>query len=565
MSILLAMTIPHAAFVGLCMTIKVFFSRWVTFVATETQATSILKWWYPLATTILLLHHARAFAAENSAEEEKDSKKSTSNKKSTKDKSSSSDNKKKNRRRRSSFGVPFHRTAPATSDSQNSNKDNAAGGEGPAPFIYTEEEMKEDAIYWLNFFVLRAIFSAIHTLATRIIVVRWLFDYPIVPSTIAQLELFFYIWIFVMPACFAILYPSAGDETSKDWSPIKRWCYQAALDPIFHIPMLFKDLVVPFFEQVSQAIPPSFWKRNVVDKVESILNGFVFVRMLSETRKDALVECLVNFQSLVLPALTFFTPGFITQYGVWYVEYIVPLAHSFKGLHKPHRHSQRVLYLQFWILHGIISAALRVTFGVLWWVPFTTHATFIVWCIMTMSRVISFLYNELDRELQTFGFLPKNPKHADDLVVEKAHTVRAFSYILSKLPSAVDKPENEAPDHDQKDNDIGDEDNAGGYDNVYDDDGDGTKEDKGTNNEDAKAAGEKSATKAAEKKKDDDAEEKENKASTNKDSKEEKTKKAAASSLPSTPTKDAGEKTEDLSPGQQLLRRSARHRRKSSS
>jgi len=144
----------------------------------------------------------------------------------------------------------------------------------------------------------------------------------------------------------------------------------------------------------------------------------------------------------------------------------VPLAYSFRALDNPRKHGQRVLYLKFWILAGIVSAMISRTMSFFRWVPLLTHATFFVWTGLVMPRVINFLYSEMDRELQvrdddagssmlrlrifahnecnwhtqTFGLLP--PVEGD-LAVENTHTVRAFSYVMSKLPSAKDELPNE--------------------------------------------------------------------------------------------------------------------------
>lgn len=128
-------------------------------------------------------------------------------------------------------------------------------------------------------------------------------------------------------------------------------------------------------------------------------------------------------------------PGFFTQYGVCYVQYVIPLAYSFRALHRQHRHAQRILYLKFWVLNALAAGVFMVVKSALGWFPFFTHATFCAWVWLVMPRVIAAIYNEFDRELQAFGLLP--PVEAN-LSIETTHTARAFTYIASVVPKASD-------------------------------------------------------------------------------------------------------------------------------
>jgi len=137
---------------------------------------------------------------------------------------------------------------------------------------------------------------------------------------LCQLELLFYIWIYALPEFLMIVFPSSVDEERRDWSATKQLCYECALNPVLAIPSVFKPLVVTFFEKVSHAIPVDFWKRHVVDKLKTLLDAFVFIKLLSGDRRDSIVDVCTNFHSLVLPAMTMFSPGFITRWGVMYVQ-----------------------------------------------------------------------------------------------------------------------------------------------------------------------------------------------------------------------------------------------------
>ncbi|CAB9500196.1 expressed unknown protein [Seminavis robusta] len=430
-SLLLAMSLPHAAYFGVAICIRLAFPAWVNRLCMGRTAPNILKWYYPIFSSIAVLRHTRPKKAvdrtagsENKRENNKDRKGLSS-----KEKDDKKTKTKKNRRRRSSIGS-------IDSLLRRNNEGAQAGGNE-----YTEQDIKEDVNYWLHFWLLYSTLEATYALATRVMFIRTILASKNVYAISCELELLFYMWIFIMPEMLIILFPSAGEENRRDWSPTKQWCYECALDPVLAIPSALKPTIIPFFEKVSHAVSSEDWKRLVVDKVQYLLGGAVMLRMISEETRDTLVACLQDFSTLVLPALTLLTPGFITQYGVWYVQFIVPQAHSLKALNRGHRHDQkRVLYLKFWVLHGFVAGLMGRFTSFLWWLPLFTHFTFVTWCVLVLPRCINAVYAEFDRELQAFGLLPR--VEGDALAVEDTHTVRAFSILLKSLPSADDTDPN---------------------------------------------------------------------------------------------------------------------------
>lgn len=451
-SVLVAMTIPHVAYLGAVVAIKVMCPSWVAWIATESMAPFLLKWLYPVAATVVILHHARGFqtAGDDGARFEMDSddddmkkekspikstkskqKKATSVKKDTKsksqplslkDKAAAHAKKKKNKRRRSSLGALLRGTAPGEVGDNDQ-------------VTYTKEELHEDINYWLHFWLLRACLLVVHTILSYFFVIGKMVTSSRVNSVMCQMDLLFYVWIFMLPECLLILYPSAADQEKRDWSRAKQFCYECALNPVLSIPKVFKPIIISMFEKVSQVVPASWWKKVVTDQVGTLSSGLVLLKVLTETRRDTLVEFVSHVRTLLVPGALLFMPGFFTQYGVCYVQYVIPSAFSFRALHRAHRHEQRVLYLKFWVLNalaGVIFSAAKRMFG---WFPFFTHFTFCIWVWLVLPRVITGFYNEFDRELQAFGLLPPV---ATDLSIDNTHTLRALTYIASVIPSASD-------------------------------------------------------------------------------------------------------------------------------
>lgn len=458
------MAIPHIAYVGAIVAFKLVRPSWVTWIATESMAPFVIKWLYPVAATVVILHHARGFHSvvgedididiDMSMEEEDDNdntlkkgidaptkeaspikrklkpvanklvRKKPPSKDETKEEAKL--RKKKNRRRRSSIGALFTKTAPG------------AINESGQISAYTDEEIHEDINYWLHFWLLRASLLVVHTLFSFFFVVgSFLQEGTVANSILCQVDLLFFIWIFMLPECLLTLYPTAGEQEKRDWSPGKQLAYEIALRPVLAIPKLFKPIIIPIFEKVSQVIPARWWKRVVTDQVRTLGSGLVMIKVLSETTKDAMVDFVIHVRTLLVPGALLFMPGFFTQYGCCYVQYIVPLAFSYRALHREskERHAQRVLYLKFWVLNALAAGVFVVIKRFFGWFPLFTHATFCVWVWLVMPRTIRAIYNEFDRELQAFGLLP--PVEAG-LSIEKTHTVRALTYLASTLPTASD-------------------------------------------------------------------------------------------------------------------------------
>jgi len=181
---------------------------------------------------------------------------------------------------------------------------------------------------------------------------------------------------------------------------------------------------------VSQAISAKKWKTIVHSKAQRILDAFVFLRMLSEEREEWLLHMLEESRVLLIPSITLLMPSFATQFGVAYVQYLVPSA---KSAHARGADS-KFMFLQYWVLHCIFFGLLTWLAPLLWWIPFSTHAIFIVWCNLSFPKTIHKFYAVLEMELIAFGVI----SGTSDVAVNDTNTMKLISAITKRLPSAQD-------------------------------------------------------------------------------------------------------------------------------
>jgi len=337
---------------------------------------------------------------------------------------------------------------------QNSSGNKKSKGYAPKESS-TKADRKDDpdVTYWLHFWILRAGFEAVLALLGRVAFGKSMAKHSIV----CQAELYLYFWILCAPQALSHL----AKEEEKD---------SLLQQPVQVLPtLLFFPVVKPCFDTVSRATAsPKMWKRIVASKLESPLQLLLTMKFLTPDQSDALQEGLANSPPLILPALTLLCPGCITYYGVWYIQYMVPLAFSFRALHGSRRVKERLMCLQFWILHGLLTGFTRRMEVLLQWVPLAPHCLFLMWCMFWLlpQKVIPKLYQELHFELQAFGLLPATQaaaavtlrrRHLDALhkkndgynrstsapmsSIQRTHTARVLSYLTSKLPSAINDDE----------------------------------------------------------------------------------------------------------------------------
>jgi hypothetical protein len=245
-----------------------------------------------------------------------------------------------------------------------------------------------------------------------------------------EVQLVFFVWLLCFPSILTSA--ASGDEKkSLESRPL---------------PLLYNYLspyLLPVYNAVSNVVPESLWK-TVCDNVQSILSLAVTIRLLSEERSATLVQILQESRAVLPPAVTLFMPGFVTQYGVLYVRLILPTAKQQQN--KRPSLDTMISCLEYWVLNVLLQGVLSWWSGVLWWIPFSTHGIFLLWCHLQLSYPR--YYRVLEHELMAFGLLPCNGKE-ETLDVDQTVTASVLRSVLQSLPSGVD-PDGAVDDNDKK-------------------------------------------------------------------------------------------------------------------
>eukprot|EP00531_Pseudo-nitzschia_arenysensis_P014801 CAMPEP_0116136768 /NCGR_PEP_ID=MMETSP0329-20121206/11905_1 /TAXON_ID=697910 /ORGANISM="Pseudo-nitzschia arenysensis, Strain B593" /LENGTH=624 /DNA_ID=CAMNT_0003631667 /DNA_START=28 /DNA_END=1902 /DNA_ORIENTATION=- len=292
-----------------------------------------------------------------------------------------------------------------------------------------EAKALETINYWLNYWQLYALIQAIGSCLSMIpIVGRFLVSHPIVGFFTGECKLFFFVWIFGMERVLG--------KTSTD-------AFLAEILPLAMIQKFIRPQILQFHSTVSNAISNEFWQKWAVSKTQTTLDIAVMLRLLSEKRRDWLVHIVQEARVLTLPSITLLMPGFVTQFGVAYVQYIVPSAKSAENSRSSK--TKKVLYLQYWILHCATAGLLYKLTGILWWLPFSTHMIFLLWSYLSLPQTIQNWYRILESELVAFGILPKskdvneNDDTSSVVRISDTKTAWLFQSLVDRLPSAEAK------------------------------------------------------------------------------------------------------------------------------
>ena len=448
-SLILAMTLPHAAFIGGYVALKVFFPSLVKWLAHHTYATALLSTWYPLIMTISWVHEWRngnAVLADDSKSPSTLLRKKTCSHKASPLASKDVDNGTSFTRTLSSTGPKesrnptirkrasgvFPRTTPPTQESH--PRQRTIPSRTPSFFVHEPEAATK---YWLRYWVVYALVQCVGTLGTMLpvfgsLVVR----HPFVLSLCVEFKLLFFVWLFSM-------------ETIISAAVVEEDTWMAKATPLSLIHNHIAPLLLDFEAVIAESVSEQTWKTLVHSKAEGILEVLVMLKILSESRKDWLLHVLEEGRTLLLPSLSLFMPSFITVWGVAYVQFVVPGAKSTKALqvNKKRRkleqetsEEQEILYLQYWILHCLASGLLSYFSAILWWIPFATHATFLLWCHLSLPKSIAQSYRHIEAELIAFGLLPGE----SELQFHETTTLKVIHAVCSRLPSAADTDDKKA-------------------------------------------------------------------------------------------------------------------------
>ena len=418
------MALPHMAFVGGYVGLKLVFPSFVKWMAYDTYSTALLSIWYPLFMTLSWVHDARR-------------------NKRTKDRpvsarvrvlASSDDNTPSHRRHTTASknlqdrkgkrvsGV-FSRTNPPKPETPNvrGQKQKAA-----CPAVIPEGDKPEAATrFWLRYWVAFAMAQSLGTLGAMVPVFgTFVAQHPFVLHVCSELKLLFFIWLFTM-------------ENLIGAAVVEEDALMAKAMPLALIHEHITPLLLEFEAVVAEAVSQTTWMTLVHSKAQRILELVVMLKMISETRKDWLLHILEEGRTLLLPSLSLFMPSFITSWGVAYVKFIVPSAKASRVLRAKKNHDSQemeLLYLQYWIIHCLASSVVAYFSTILWWIPFSTHAIFLMWCHLSFPKSIVQTYDVLEMELAAFGLLPGE----SNIQIHETKTAKVLQAVYSRLPSAAE-------------------------------------------------------------------------------------------------------------------------------
>ena len=417
------MILPHALFIAVGITIKVLFPSIVRWLATETYAIIILSQLYPWIWTVALLFQYR----HGSVNDQIQKVTNTSTVTRTPLKESIPSKLDSGKSKKATIPKPFPKTTPQRKDAT-AHAD--APPQTPVQRLLSagrveHYSVEQDAAYWLQYwtmyFLVTGTFRVIHLLP---IVGSFASRVTMFQTTASELHLFFYLWIYGMSY---VLTSTAMSEADMQRSYMVR--------PLPFLSKRLSPVVKTIFQATSNVISPATWA-SLVDKVKSFLSIAVTVRLLSPHSQTRLLLLLEYAHPFLVPAITLFMPGFITEYGVLYVNTIVPSAKVPRSL------AQTMDSLQYWILHALLSSLLGWWSGLLWWIPFSSHAIFILWCHLQYTS--AGYYNVFERELQAFGLLTQG--NATVVPVDQTLTATMFRTLTKSLPSASNRSSGEDTD-----------------------------------------------------------------------------------------------------------------------
>lgn len=397
---------PHAVFGASAVGMSVFLPSVVSMMA-HPGVISLLSWWYPILCTVTLLHESGgqkpgADGTGGNNDKENEEPASAAAEKGT-------PHRDKHQKQRTPLGSKTPQTSgffPMTTPKADRKKKRQSMGEILSVVTSTESTLEEELDYWLRFWMVRGTALAI----------KALFGYfvPRSFSIICQnLEFFFYMWIYALPF---IVPQTIGGQVLPEARPLP--VMVAYLSPSARF----------LHDQVASLVPAQTWNNTVVATASRFLDLAVFMRLLSQGTADWLVHVLHESRPLILPSFTMFMPGMITQYGAIYVQFVPMISRSTHG-------QNRELFLKYWVLNAIFGAALQTFSSILWWIPFSSHVSFLTWCYLCIPHSIERWYGSLHEELSDFGLLPGSESAKD---FSSTKVGQLCNILLDVVPKGVD-------------------------------------------------------------------------------------------------------------------------------
>lgn len=400
------MTQPHLAFFGAGIAFKLFFPSVVKWLAYDTNTTVLLSVWYPLICTLGWVHEQR-----------NGEKRHTERRKRRKSKLIKSNSKQHSRKKATKSKTRNTRASLETTSSP-TPKEDERDGDGKVEQETTYQLVESSTAFWLRYWRIYSIFQAFSYTCSMLPVSGRSVGPHAFFVLAAEMKLLFFIWIFFMDKFMGKI---MGDAFVVEALPLR---------------ILDRHLVpnvLDIHAAVSGAVKEETWNSAIQSKARRVFELLVTVQFLSEPFKDWLIHIFDEGRTLILPAVTLLMPGFVTRIGVAYVQFLVPCVGSYHA----EGEAAKLLYLQYWTLHCVLSGFLACFASFLWLLPFSTHAIFVAWCYLSFPATISNCYAILETELVTFGVLKGEPVMA----IHDTRTVQLLTAITKRLPSAIENEE----------------------------------------------------------------------------------------------------------------------------
>jgi hypothetical protein len=251
-------------------------------------------------------------------------------------------------------------------------------------------------------------------------------SYPAVHTILCQIELFLWIWLNVVPKM-----TSSSIQQLENYSTPVEFLAVNVITPAATFVYLAAAVMVP----------ASVWQRFVVNPTTKSFGLGVWSKMLKQEACDSAAHFVTEARVLILPALTVFFCPLLRVYAILYVAYALPLAKS--GAAKaaaiptsPSMDRSAIHWLQFWVLHSVLTMAFSVLSYIIWWIPLFDVAFFCLYSALSVVSAASIemtYHSWIHQELQSFRILPLGDHQQALPTTHEARLVRLIYWVGEKL------------------------------------------------------------------------------------------------------------------------------------
>ena len=404
-SSLLALLLPHLLYLALVVGAKRMLPSVVTYLATRTYLCTVLGFWHPLYATLSALRRLAPHLEEWHREEEAQAEDGAGN------------------------GKRANAVTPSMLRKRDQQEAEA-------------ELLRAEAVDLLSYWVVYAVLLAMVRTTKLLPFVGTRLRLP--GDVAAEATLLFFVWLRLMPT------PHVAGEAVGTRAPGAARARH--LDKHGPVDLLFRQLSPYALAAMDSSAflakkalgggakseDSSSLLSWVLQKLSSTLDLLVLVRFISKGSRDWIVTTLAESSALLPAATTLLMPGYFTKFGVIYVSLIVPAGYSTAacdaarecgGARRTRATTLPCLdeasrYLQFWLVHAALSLLLRSCAGLLAWLPFSAHLTWLLWAYVQLDSTTRRLYVGFVRELER--------ENLEDSVLW-----RSGRSLLAALPSNV--------------------------------------------------------------------------------------------------------------------------------